>query len=320
MATNGPNSDAAAAVPPIRAPVADTPVAIVTGANSGIGLAVCVALAHEGHTVYGGMRVTASADALLAAAGSVKPPGAIHVVRMDVGNDDSVATAVAGILAATGDRVDVAVANAGYGERASVEAVPMSAYTDTMNVNFFGALRLVQACVPSMRRRRAGRMLGVSSVMGLVGLPFMSSYTASKSAMEGFWESAHSEYKSLGIHFILVEPGPVSTPLLTRPPKPWSLPAELESNWQAWAVSCRDLIFVHPQTPDDCAASFVRAVKEPEPALRYMTHPPCAEMVRSKMVDLDGKRVAAMALSLVATKGSEEGSTQVPAEAERSDK
>lgn len=205
--TDGPAESAIGTTfPPPPAPAANAPVAIVTGANSGIGLAVCVALARAGYTVYGGMRATASAAELLAAAAAaaVDPPGAVHVVRMDVGNDRSVATAVAAVLAATGDRVDVAVANAGYGKRVTVEGVPLSDYQSMMNVNFFGALRLVQACVPSMRRRRSGRVLGVSSVIGLVAFPFFGAYAASKFAMEGLWESSHAEYKALGVHFILV--------------------------------------------------------------------------------------------------------------------
>lgn len=187
----------------------DTPVAIVTGANSGIGLAVCVALARASHAVYAAMRPTASADALLSAAtdAGVPPPGAVHVVRMDVGDDASVAAATGRVLAATRDRVDVAVANAGYGARVTIEGVPLSDYAGMMNVNFFGAARLVRAVVPSMRRRGAGRVLGASSVVGVVGFPFMGAYAASKFAMEGFWECCYAEYKAAGVHFILVRLG-----------------------------------------------------------------------------------------------------------------
>lgn len=214
MATGGAVAGAAAIPLSPAAPIADTPVAIVSGANSGIGLAVCVALTRSGHTVYGGMRPTASADALLAAsaaaAAAAAPgdrPGTIHVLRMDVGDDDSVASAIAAVLVVTGDRVDVAVANAGFTERLTVEDAPVRDYASMMNVNFLGAVRLVKACVPSMRRRRAGRILGVSSVAGLVGIPFFSAYCASKFAMEGFWECCHAEYKALGVHFVLVRYG-----------------------------------------------------------------------------------------------------------------
>ena len=129
---------------------------------------------------------------------------AVHVLRMDVGNDDSVALAVASVLAATGDRVDVAVASAGYGVVMNVEDATVEDVSSCMNVNFYGAVRLVKAVVPAMRRRRAGRIFGVSSIAGLVGIPFFGPYSASKFAMEGFWECCAAEYKPLGVHFILV--------------------------------------------------------------------------------------------------------------------
>jgi len=184
----------------------DPPVAIVTGANSGIGLAVTVALARAGHVVHAAMRDAAAPDELLAAVASAPLPAAaaVHVLRMDVGSDASVASAVASVLAATGDRVDVAVANAGYGAIMNVEDATVEDVSSCMNVNFFGALRLVKAVVPAMRRRRAGRVIGVSSIAGLIGLPFYGPYAASKFAMEGFWECCAAEYKSLGVHFIVV--------------------------------------------------------------------------------------------------------------------
>jgi len=184
----------------------DPPIAIVTGANSGIGLAVTVALARAGHVVHAGMRDAAAPDELLAAVASAPLPAAaaVHVLRMDVGSDASVASAVASVLAATGDRVDVAVACAGYGVIMNVEDATVEDVSSCMNVNFFGALRVVKAVVPAMRRRGAGRVIGVSSVAGLIGLPFYGPYAASKFAMEGFWECCAAEYKALGVHFIVV--------------------------------------------------------------------------------------------------------------------
>lgn len=156
-------------------------MANVTGANSGIGLAECVALSRGGHTVYAGIRHTASADVLLAATAALSDRLlTIHVVRMDMGDDGSVAAAVAVVLAATGDGVDVAVANAGYNERLAVEDAAVRVYAAMMNVKFLGALRLVQACVPSMRRRRAGWVLGVSNVARLMRVPLFGAFSASK--------------------------------------------------------------------------------------------------------------------------------------------
>lgn len=100
-----------------------TPAAIVTGANSGIGLAVCVVLVRAYHSLYGGIRATASSDALAAAAATADVAASVHPVRMDVGDNASVEAAVAGVLAAAGGRVDLAVANAGYGGRITIEGM-----------------------------------------------------------------------------------------------------------------------------------------------------------------------------------------------------
>ena len=86
----------------------------------------------------------------------------------------------------------------------SAEEASLADYAAIMDVNFMGALRLVKAVLPAMRARGAGRILGTSSVGGVVGFPFGSPYAASKFAMEGFWESCHAEYKAAGVHFALV--------------------------------------------------------------------------------------------------------------------
>ena len=345
------------------APAMDAPVAITTGANSGIGLAVSVALARAGHVVYAAMRDAASPEELLAAVASAPLPAAaaVHVLRMDVGNDDSVALAVASVLAATGDRVDVAVASAGYGVVMNVEDATVEDVSSCMNVNFYGAVRLVKAVVPAMRRRRAGRIFGVSSIAGLVGIPFFGPYSASKFAMEGFWECCAAEYKPLGVHFILVrwavarsvshrscsflaacfalpvrrscmpahlllvassqshsrarhlltalfylsfhtyflggssqvEPGPVATNVGSRAKVNRSPPGDLAPICTAAQAKTTSMMVGSMQSADDCAAYFLRAVANPVPALRYMTHEASAKTILCKYVDLDGAGVAA---------------------------
>lgn len=152
----------------------------------------------------GGIRETASADALAAAAPvTVDVAGAIHLARMDVGDDASVSAAVAGVLATTGGRVNVAVAVTSNGGRTTIEGVVLSDYVAVVIVNFFGGLRLIQAVAPSVRRGGAGRMLGVSSVTVLIGFPFFGAYVASKSSMDGSWESNYAEHEALGVHFIV---------------------------------------------------------------------------------------------------------------------
>ncbi|KAK1866462.1 hypothetical protein I4F81_008980 [Pyropia yezoensis] len=302
--------------PSSAAPTAGAPVAIVSGANSGIGLAACVALASAGHIVYAGMRAGASADALLAAVAAAAGPatnadgttdaglsspsvGAVHVLRMDVGADASVTAAVASVLAATADRVDVVVANAGYGAIANVEDASVADFEAILNVNFLGALRLVKAALPSMRRRRSGRVVGISSVVGLLGWPFYGPYSASKFAMEGLWESCFSEYKGLDVHFVLVEPGPVRTGVASRAFIGRSPPTDIKPAWDTFLSTKMPAMAAAAQTADECAAYILRAVTDPSPALRYMTHPSQGALLRAKVTDLDGAGAAAALLSMV---------------------
>lgn len=116
-----------------------------------------------------------------------------------------------------------------------------------------------------------------------------------------------------------MEPGPVATPLLTGLRVPWSPPSELAPVWDDFVVNL-STIWSDVQAPDDCAAYFLRAVTDPTPALRYMTHPPSREVLLKKVADLDGGGVAAVALTMVARNAPADGSALLQTDAERSDK
>lgn len=109
------------------------------------------------------------------------------------------------------------------------------------------------------------------------------------------------------MHSWLIEHGPVTSPFARRPDNPWSPPHELRPAWDAYIDTYMANFEATGQTPDECAASFIRAVSDPAPALRYMTHPPSEGLLRTKMVDLDGRGEAAATLSLLAARASEEG-------------
>lgn len=114
------------------------------------------------------------------------------------------------------------------------------------------------------------------------------------------------------MHSWLIEHGPVTSPFARRPDNPWSPPHELRPAWDAYIDTYMANFEATGQTPDECAASFIRAVSDPAPALRYMTHPPSEGLLRTKMVDLDGRGEAAATLSLLAARASEEGGGAPP--------
>jgi len=111
----------------------------------------------------------------------------------------------------------VLVNNAGIGAVAPVELMPMEAIRALFETNFFGAVRMIQAMLPAFRKRRAGTIVNVTSVMGRITLPIHAYYTATKFALASLTETLAMEVRPLGIRVSSVEPGVVLTPIWSKP-------------------------------------------------------------------------------------------------------
>jgi NAD(P)-dependent dehydrogenase (short-subunit alcohol dehydrogenase family) len=189
-------------------------IVVITGTSSGIGLATAVTLARAGHTVFAGMRNLDRSDELRDLIS--KENLSIKIVQLDVDNDNSVDSAFKQILEET-SRIDVLVNNAGVSGTGPVELVPISAFRQTMETNFFGALRCIKAVVPSMRQRQSGCIVNIASVAGQFGMAPLGPYAASKWALEGLSESLAQELRPFNVRIAIVEPGVVATPMTTKP-------------------------------------------------------------------------------------------------------
>jgi NAD(P)-dependent dehydrogenase (short-subunit alcohol dehydrogenase family) len=172
-------------------------VILVTGASAGIGLACADRLHGAEWSVFGAARRT------------VADRGWSSLV-MDVDDDASVASGVQQVLSEKG-RLDGVVACAGWGLAGAAEHTPIDAAKEQMETNFWGAVRVVQQALPAMRRQGSGRIVLISSLGGIIGIPFQSFYSASKFAMEGYGESLAYEVAPYGIEVTMVEPGNVKT-------------------------------------------------------------------------------------------------------------
>jgi len=170
------------------------PVAIVTGASGGIGEATARALHSAGYRVFGTYRRPPA----------TRSPG-IEYLACDVTNDESVKAAVAEVVSKAG-RIDLLVNNAGVGLVAGAEESSLEQAKSLFDVNLFGLIRMTKAVLPTMRRQGAGRIVNISSVMGLIPAPFMALYSASKHAVEGYSESLDHEVRDSGVRVVLVEP------------------------------------------------------------------------------------------------------------------
>jgi NAD(P)-dependent dehydrogenase (short-subunit alcohol dehydrogenase family) len=129
---------------------------------------------------------------------------------MDVDSDESVATGVATIVKEH-SRLDAVVACAGWGLAGAVELTSVADAKDQLETNFWGAVRVVGQALPVMRRQGGGRIVLMSSIGGVLGIPFQAFYSASKFALEGYGEALAYEVAPFGIHVTLVEPGNVKT-------------------------------------------------------------------------------------------------------------
>lgn len=188
-------------------------IVAITGTSTGIGLATAVALGRAGNDVFATMRHPDKSPELQSIA--VRESLPITILPLDVNDDKSVAQAIKQILAARG-QIDVLVNNAGVGPLGSVEKLALSAFQQTMETNFLGALRCIQAVLPSMRARQSGCIINVSSVAGRIASAGQSAYCASKFALEALSEALAGEVKAYNIRVAIVEPGIIDTPIFNK--------------------------------------------------------------------------------------------------------
>jgi NAD(P)-dependent dehydrogenase (short-subunit alcohol dehydrogenase family) len=174
---------------------------MITGVSSGFGLAIATAALARGDKVVGTVRREADKAAFEAIA-----PGRSIGMLLDVTDEAAVHATVAAAEAVTGG-VDILVNNAGYGLVGGVEEASLAEIRAQFEVNVFGAVAVMQAALPFMRARRAGRIIVISSVSGLVGWPSLGIYTGSKFALEGICETMAQELEPLGIKVTMIEPG-----------------------------------------------------------------------------------------------------------------
>lgn len=186
---------------------------LITGTSRGIGLATALALGRAGHTVYATMRNPDRSPELADTAEKERLP--IRIWAMDVDSDSSVAETIRSIQTKSGS-IDVLVNNAGREAGGSIEELPLSECRAVMETNYFGAIRCIQAVLPSMRSRRSGRIINITSVAGRVSSPPLSAYAASKFALEALSEGLAQEGKMFGIRVAIVEPGVIDTAMPRR--------------------------------------------------------------------------------------------------------
>lgn len=178
--------------------------ALVTGASSGIGLAVALSLSDSGYRVFAGAR---SDDDLRSLADRGLEP-----IRLDVTEEVEAAEAVIRAETATGV-IDVLVNNAGFGQMGAIEETSIDQWRRQFETNVFGLVRLTQLVLPGMRRRGAGTIVNVGSMGGEFTTPLGGAYHATKYAVESISDALRFEVAQFGVRVVLIQPGVVDTSL-----------------------------------------------------------------------------------------------------------
>ena len=186
---------------------------IVTGANSGIGRSTAITLAKNDYTVFATMRSLERGEKLREIAQQLNLE--IKEVELDVSDTDSVNQGINEILEQT-DQIDVLINNAGVGSNAVIEDVDIESDKSVFETNFWGAVRCIQAVLPTMRHQKSGHIIQVSSIAGRVGLPAQPIYSASKWALEGLSENLAHDLSSFGVRVSIIEPGVTRTAILGK--------------------------------------------------------------------------------------------------------
>jgi NAD(P)-dependent dehydrogenase (short-subunit alcohol dehydrogenase family) len=170
-------------------------VALVTGVLSGIGRETARLLAERGARTFGTVRDLRRAN----------PIAQVELIAMDVNHDTSVTEAMRSVLVKAG-KLDILINNAGYSLAGGVEETSVEEARQLFETNFFGVLRVTQAVLPSMRRHGYGRIVNISSMLGLLPGPYRGLYAASKHALEGYTATLDHEVRAFAIRAVLVEP------------------------------------------------------------------------------------------------------------------
>lgn len=244
--------------------------AIVTGSSSGFGLLTTVELAKAGFRVVASMRDLGRRELLEKAADSAGISANIDIRQLDITNFAAMPDFIQRVMQDYG-RIDVLLNNAGFAVAGFIEDLKLDEIRAQFETNFFGHVALTQAVLPFMRKQRSGHVIMVSSISGLHGSPTISSYSASKHALEGWSESLRIEVNALGIKVVLVEPGSYQTDIWTRNAMIAEKMREGTSPNRERGERMRDRIQnLRKKDPIEVARAIAQIAQDPAPKLRYV--------------------------------------------------
>lgn len=247
-------------------------VILITGCSSGFGLLTAVRLAAQGHFVWATMRDLSKKQ-------SLEDSLALHqtqafIRELDVTKPSTIKNVIAEIQK-THAHIDVLINNAGYGIAGFFEDLGEGEIRAQMETNFFGVQNVCREIIPSMRKRKQGKIINISSIAGQVATPCLSAYNASKWALEAFSESLYYELGLFGISVVLVEPGSYPTNIFTKNAHYAENFDNAQSPYFPFSQQLRDIaqnsIRKLKCDPDEVAKLIERIINKSHPRLRYVS-------------------------------------------------
>jgi NAD(P)-dependent dehydrogenase (short-subunit alcohol dehydrogenase family) len=250
----------------------------ITGVSSGFGRALSEAVLAKGHSVIGSVRQEAARGPFEALSA-----GKAHGVLLDVTDEAAVHAVIDEVVEAHGP-IDVLVNNAGYGLEGAIEELSLDQIRDQFEVNVFGAVAVIQAVLPHMRKARSGHIINITSMGGLTAFPGVGAYNGSKFALEGVSEALAKEVAPLGIKVTIVEPGSFRTDWAGRSMVHAETPiADYEATAGAFRQSLVQRNGRQGGDPRKAAAAIILATEAAKPPLHLLLGPDALRFVGEKL-------------------------------------
>lgn len=232
-------------------------VVLITGGSSGIGKSVGEFLTSNGFIVYGTSRNPSKIE---------NHP--FKLVALDVRKIETINNAISEVINNEG-RIDVLINNAGMGITGPIEETPTEEMRNVFETNFFGAIEVMKAVLPQMRKQNSGLIINVTSIAGYMGLPFRGIYSATKGALEIVTEAIRIEVKSFGIEVTNVAPGDFATNIASGR---YHTPVFEDSPYKETYQSNLDLMDAHVDSgsnPIEMAEAIYKIINTKKPKIHY---------------------------------------------------
>lgn len=250
----------------------------ITGCSSGFGRALAEHLLITGHKVFATARQPEALDLLQA-----QYPETCQVAALDVTDNSQIQQSLESALNAFG-RIDVLVNNAGYGLIGALEEFDDQQMRANFETNFFGAINVIRAALPTFRAQQSGHIVNISAAAVISNYAGFSIYGASKWALEGATEALAAELKPLGIKVTMVQPGPFRTEFIARSlESAQSRITDYEKTSGKFAAYLKMVDGKQPGDPAKAAAAIVAAVESEAPPLRLVLGKYATDKVRKKL-------------------------------------